>query len=462
TQAGVTGSGFSMNGLNLPLTLASGQSSPAFNLVFAPQTTGMASGALSLSSNASDPTLSIPLSGTGVAPGTLSANPTSLSFGNVQTGNNQTLSETVTNSGGSSITITQAGVTGSGFSVTGLNLPLTLASGQSSPAFNVVFAPQATGAASGALSLSSNASDPTLSIPLSGTGVAPGTLSANPTSLSFGNVQTGNNQTLSETLTNVGGSSVTISQDTVTGTAFSVTGLNPPLTLTSGQSITFSVTFAPVSAGSASGNIANASNASNPTLNIPLNGTGTAAGQLGATPASLPFGNVAVGSSANLPASLSATGASVTVTSANMSSSEFTLSGLSFPLTIAAGNNVQFTVAFAPQASGAASGTLSFASNASNSPTLSLSGSSTAPTHTVVLAWTASNSSNIIGYNIYRGSASAGPYARVNSSLDTITTYTDNSVVDGQTYYYVTTAVNSDNQESAYSTSPQQAVIPAQ
>jgi len=151
--------------------------------------------------------------------------------------------ETLTNSGGSSVIVTQAAVTGSGFTVNSLNLPLILAPGQSSPSFNVVFAPQSAGAANGTLSLTSNASNPTLSISLSGTGVAPGTLSANPSSLSFGNVQVGNNQTLSETVTNVGGSSVTISQDTVTGAAFSVTGLNPPVTLTSGQSITFSVTL---------------------------------------------------------------------------------------------------------------------------------------------------------------------------------------------------------------------------
>ena len=452
TQAAVTGSGFTMNGLNLPLTLAPGQSSPSFNVVFAPQSAGAASGSLSLTSNASNPTLNIPWSGTGVTPGTLAANPSSLSFGNVQTGNNQSLAETLTNSGGSSVTITQAAVTGSGFTMNGLNLPLTLAPGQSSPSFNVVFAPPSAAAASGSLSLTSNASNPTLNIALSGTGVAPGTLTANPSSLSFGNVQTGNNQTLSETVTNVGGSSVTISQDTVTSTAFSVTGLNPPVILTSGQSITFSVIFTPSSAGSASGNLAVASNASNRTLNIALSGTGTAAGQLAVTPASLAFGNVVVATSANLPATLSATGASVTVTSANVSSSEFTLSGLSFPVTIPAGNNVQFTLAFTPQATGAASGTVSFASNASNSPALSLSGTGTpTPIHSVSLSWTASASSDVIGYNIYRGIASAGPYSKINSSLNAGTTYTDNAVVDGQTYYYVSTAVNSNNQESAYS-----------
>jgi hypothetical protein len=462
TQAAVTGSGFTTNGLNLPLTLAPGQSSPNFNVVFAPQSAGPASGTLFLTSNASNPTLNIPLSGTGVTGGVLTANPSSLNFVNVQTGNNQTLAGTVTNSGGSSVTITQAAVTGTGFTVNGLNLPLTLAPGQSSPSFNVVFAPQSAGASSGSLFLTSNALNLTLNISLSGTGVAPGTLSANPSSLSFGNVQVSNNQTLSETVTNVGGSSVTISQDTVTGAAFGVTGLNPPVTLTSGQSITFSVIFTPSSAGGASGNLAVASNASNPTLNIPLSGTGTAAGQLAVTPASLAFGNVVVATGANLPAQLGATGASVTVTSANVSSSEFTLSGLSFPVTIPAGNNVQFTLAFTPQATGAASGTVSFASNASSSPALSLSGTGTpTPIHSVSLSWTASASPDVTGYNIYRGTASAGPYSKINSSLNAGTTYTDNSVADGQTYYYVSTAVNSNNQESAYSSPPQMATIPA-
>ncbi len=37
------------------------------------------------------------LSGAGVTPGALGANPTSLEFGTVQVGNNQVLSETVTN-----------------------------------------------------------------------------------------------------------------------------------------------------------------------------------------------------------------------------------------------------------------------------------------------------------------------------------------------------------------------------
>jgi fibronectin type 3 domain-containing protein len=81
------------------------------------------------------------------------------------------------------------------------------------------------------------------------------------------------------------------------------------------------------------------------------------------------------------------------------------------------------------------------------------------PTHTVSLSWTASTSQNIIGYNIYRGGTSGGPYSKINSVLDPSTLYTDSAVVDGKTYYYVTSAVNSSNQESGYSNQTT-AVIP--
>jgi hypothetical protein len=462
TQAAVTGAGFSITGLNLPLKLTAGQSSPSFSVVFTPQAAGAANGSLLITSNASNPSLTIPLSGTGVTPGLLTATTTSLSFGNVQTGNNKSLAETLTNTGGTSLKITQASTTGAGFSVTGLNLPLILGPGQSSPSFNVVFAPQSAGAVNGNLVLTSDASNPTFNVPLSGTGVTPATLTPTQSSLSFGSVQVGNNKTLSETVTNTGGSSATISQDTVTGTGFSVNGLTPPVTLTAGQSVTFNVVFAPQSAAGASGNLAIASNASNPTLNIPLSGTGTATGQLAVSPITLAFGSVVVGTSANLPATLRATGDSVIISSVNLSSSEFTLSGISFPTTITAGNSLPITVTFTPQATGAASGTDSFVSNASNTPTvLSFSGTGTPPpVHSVLLSWTASISSNISGYNIYRGPAASGPFSQINPSLVAGTSYTDSSVVDGQTYYYEATAVNSSSQESAKSTPAAQAMIP--
>jgi len=70
--------------------------------------------------------------------------------------------------------------------------------------------------------------------------------------------------------------------------------------------------------------------------------------------------------------------------------------------------------------------------------------------HWVDLSWTASLS-QVVGYNVYRATTSQGPYTKSNGALLTSTTYGDQAVLSGSTYYYVTTAVDSQGRESAYS-----------
>jgi len=67
-----------------------------------------------------------------------------------------------------------------------------------------------------------------------------------------------------------------------------------------------------------------------------------------------------------------------------------------------------------------------------------------------MLGWTASTST-VSGYNVYRGTVSGGPYTKINSALVTTTTNTDSTVLSGLTYFYVVTALDSNNAESAYS-----------
>jgi hypothetical protein len=69
----------------------------------------------------------------------------------------------------------------------------------------------------------------------------------------------------------------------------------------------------------------------------------------------------------------------------------------------------------------------------------------------VTLSWNPSISSGVQGYNVYRGSISGGPYGRMNSSVVTVTTYNDNAVQPGQTYFYVVTSINLNDVESSYS-----------
>ncbi len=176
------------------------------------------------------------------------------------------------------------------------------------------------------------------------------------------------------------------------------------------------------------------------------------AGQLAVSPSSLDFGKVAVGDKATKTGTLKAGNSRVTVTSADWSGEGYSVSGIAFPLTVAAGQSVSFTVTFAPQKGGSSSGNISFLSDASNSPNreaFSASGIQAAG-HSVTLSWTPSKSSTI-GYNIYRGVAPTGPFTKINPDPRPNPTFTDASVQGGGTYFYVTTALNKLGKESKFS-----------
>ncbi|MFZ0817917.1 MAG: choice-of-anchor D domain-containing protein [Candidatus Sulfotelmatobacter sp.] len=468
SQADVSGTGFSITGLNMPLSLAAGQS-VSFNVVFSPTSAGSATGNLALTYDGTTSPVNIALSATAVTAGTLTTNPTSFSFGSVQVGaSSQTQTETLTNTGGENLTVSAASI-GTGFSYTGLSLPLTLAPNQSTT-FGVVFAPTAAGASNGTLSMTISGSTTTVDVSVSGTGtvpITPATLTASPTSLSFTGVQQGKTKVLTETVTNTGGTSATITQGTVSGTGFSISGLGTNVSLTPGQSSTFSVTFAPQSTGNFSGSIAIASNASNSTLDIGLSGSALAPSSGTLSASAVNVGSVTVDTSGTQTGTLTATGASVSVSSVSMggaNSSEFSVSGLSFPVTVTTSQPVTFTVTFKPGATGAASASASFSSNATNSPSAAtLSGTGTAaPVHSVSLTWKASSTAGVTSYNIYRSVYAAnacGSYANIGSTASSTTAYTDSVVADGTTYCYATTSIDPSG-ESAYS-NVIQAVIPA-
>ena len=465
SQATVAGTGFTISGITTPLTLTPGQTS-SFSVTYSPQSAGSASGTVTITSSATNAALAVSLAGTAVTAGSLTASPTSFSFGNVQVGLNQSQTETIKNSGGTSLTVSAATFTGTGFRATGLTLPLTLAANQSST-FAVVFTPPTATAASGNLALTVSGSSTPLNLPLSGTGVAPATLTATPPSFTFTSVVVGQNQSQTETIQNTGGENAIISQVTIAGTGLTTSGITTPLTLTPGQSTSFSVIFTPLSAGTVSGSVMVDSNATDPALSAAISATAVtpSSGTLSAT--AVNDGSVVVGTSGTQTGTLTATGASVSVSAVSLSGanpSEFSITGLTFPVTVTTTTPVTFTVKFAPGSTGAASATASFTSNAANTPnTASLSGTGTAaPVHSVSLTWTASSTSGITSYNVYRAlyvSSVCGSYSDIGSTASTVTAYTDNAVTDGTSYCYATTAVDSSG-ESAYSNIVQ-AAIPA-
>jgi len=383
----------------------------------------------------------------------LSCWPRDLRFGEVTIGQKETMLVTVTNNGQTSTKISAVTVSNSEFSVSSISLPLSLGAGQSVDV-RVAFVPTTTRWAGGKIAFATNSPDQTASLLVGGTGVTALPLSAHPASISFGRIKIGESATVPVKLTNARSHPIWLTGLQTTGNGFSTSGPDFPLRLPGGTSVTLKVTFDPQAAGLTGGSVF----VEGVALNIPLTGTGTtSAGQLTINPGTLNFGDIEVGTTETLSTTLGASGGSVTISSAASSNSQFSLPGAAFPLTIPAGQTVSLGVAFTPQNAGAATGTLSFASDAKNSPASeSLTGKGTAPY--VILSWTPSTS-QVSGYNIYRCVPANCTYTRINSSLDPDTTFTDKTVVPGTTYSYVTTAVNSSGVESGYS-NPAEVQVP--
>jgi hypothetical protein len=379
----------------------------------------------------------------------LAASPPSVAFGNVKAGTTGTQDVSVTDVGTGNIVISQTSVSGSGFSVSGLALRATLSPGQTAR-FAAQFSPPTAGNATGSVSVVSNASNSPLAIALSGTGFTQ-TISASATNLNFANVLANTSSAQSITVTNTGSASVAISQATATGSGFSLSAPALPLTLSPGQTATFTVHFSPSSDGSSTGSIALESNASSSPLVISISGNEATQG-LSVSPSSLSFGNVLVNTKSTLPVVITNTGsANTTISQTTTTGVGFSVSSSPLPLTLAAGQNASLSVAFDPTAAGSVTGGLSIVSSAGASPKLVPLSGTAVNQHSVTLRWVPSTSPNIQGYNVYRGTVSGGPYTQINSSLVTGTTYSDATVEAGETYFYVTTAINSQGTDSAYS-----------
>jgi hypothetical protein len=117
--------------------------------------------------------MSISLGGTGVSNSPqLTLSSSSLAFGSLAVNSSTTKSLTLSSSGSAALTISSASISGAGFSLVGGSFPVTLNAGQSTT-LQVQFKPGSSGAASGALTISSNsASGSPATVALSGTGAA--------------------------------------------------------------------------------------------------------------------------------------------------------------------------------------------------------------------------------------------------------------------------------------------------
>jgi hypothetical protein len=381
--------------------------------------------------------------------GPLLLTPTTVQFGNVNVDTSTSMPVTMKNVGNAPIVISNETFSASpSITLSGIKLPVTLSVGQSLT-FVVKFAPTVVGAQYGGVLFSSSAAHSGVVLWIIGSGAQP-SVSAAPTSASFGSVAVGASTSQTIQLKNTGTTPLTISAATASGTGFSVSGLTLPVTLSAATSATLTIKFAPKSAGAVSG--AATVTGSFASVSVPISGTGVSdTTTLSASAVTENFGNVTVGSSATATVSLKNTGnSSVTISTVSSAGNGISASGAA-DVILSPGQATTLTVKFAPTKAGAVTGSVTVAGNASNSPvTIAVSGDGVAPpsTYSVNLSWTPSASSGVSGYDVYRGTVSGGPYTRIGSS--STVDYTDSSVQANTEYFYVVTSVDAGLQ-SAYS-----------
>jgi len=387
----------------------------------------------------------------------LQAAPNQVSFGGIAVGETASSNLALVNQGSAAVQISQLAVSGQEFTVSGGgDLPLTVPAGGS---FNlsVNFIPSQTGAANGQLTITSNATtNARLVVGLSGTGTAAGTT----TTASLSTFACANGS-----MTAAGTDNCTVTLNTAapsSGYAVSVTSNNSAVTVP-----------ASVIVGSGSTNVSFAARVSSVSSSETVTLTASAGGvaktfalQLGAAvpilsvnSSSVTFGDVTLNTPTTQSLTLTSTGsAAVTISGATLSGSGFTASGATYPVTLNPNQSAAINIVFDPTAVGAATGQLTLVSNSSTgtSTLISLSGagvvgSGTSPTYAVDLSWNAPSSSPdaIAGYVVLRSPSGASSYVQLDASAVTQTTYTDTTVLNGQSYDYIVESVDASGVASA-------------
>jgi hypothetical protein len=257
-------------------------------------------------------------------------------------------------------------------------------------------------------------------------------------------------------LANDGGSALTVTGVVASGNGLSISGFSGSTLLSPGTSSNLTILLTPKAAGAFTGSVAIMTNNDSVGASLPVTAEATTANKaLTAGPTSLSFGTVASGKTASQTLTLTNTGnAEVNVTKVTVSGTGFTMTGWSSPVKLDNAQSLTLDVMFDSTATGSHTGTLTVASTAAGSITVPLSGTIAAEapaTHSVGLSWDASTTASIAGYNVYRGGSQSGPFSRLNGSLISGLSYTDGTVVGGDTYFYVTTAVDAHGDESPHS-----------
>ena len=173
---------------------------------------------------------------------------------------------------------------------------------------------------------------------------------------------------------------------------------------------------------------------------------------LTATPTSLGFGSAVINTPVSLTVKITNTGSvAVNITKDTVTGTGFS-TGITVPISLNPTQSVNVPVIFTPAAAGSVAGNLTLTASGI-SVVVPLSGTGLNPvSHSVDVAWDASSTTALQGYNVYRSSTTGGPYNKISPTLASTTlVFTDTTPVSGQKYFYVVTSVSTSGAESAAS-----------
>src|ERR1700674_1417178 len=243
------------------------------SVTFTPRAAGARAASLNVSYKGVGSPQSVALSGTGIAPSTVSLKPSNLTYATQLVGTTSSpQTATLTNTGDQAVNISGISTTGP-FNQTN-NCPSSLPVGQNCQ-IQVTFTPTAGGPANGQLLVTDDAKGSPQTTRLSGTGTV---VKFSPIGVNFGNQKVGTkSQPVPVTLTNVGATTLNISQIAFTGTDpgdFSQTN-NCGNSVPAGGNCTIKVRFQPQAKGQRSANLAVSDDGGGSPQAIPVVGTGT-------------------------------------------------------------------------------------------------------------------------------------------------------------------------------------------
>ncbi len=281
TALNITGAGYSVGTSTpaLPATLAAG-AKITVPITFAPAgQPGLYSGTLTATTSIGSSSFSV--SGSAESSNaTVSASPTTISFGGVSiAGGSTSQTVTFTNGGAQSLTVNNATLPAAPFSVSGLPANGSTIASNSSVTATVTFTPTAVGNFTDNLVLNTSAGPS--SVPLSGSGGQPPKLQITPLNTNLGNVSLNGTAVASFSISNTGGVDLTItkSKPPASGVGFTaITSLAEGTTIPAGKTVTETVTYSPTTIGTASDTwTINSSDSTTGIQQVNFTGTGVAA-----------------------------------------------------------------------------------------------------------------------------------------------------------------------------------------